>query len=151
MDMGDAVVAGLVAHIIGGADVGVDAEDAADSQSTCFFHPTHRWQGYGFRNVTPSMPRLSASFGTVRCHLGAPFIGPARNTVSPVFSGRGVGDLMTGFIGRYSIIVLRNKAENNFKGKQKYVFNMGWAKKMEVRFSLHCHILSKIIAIFIAI
>lgn len=85
MDMGDAVVAGLVAHIIGGADVRVDA------QSTCVFLLTHRWQGYGFRNVMQSMPRLSASFGTVRCHLGAPFIGPARKTVSVFFSGKGWG------------------------------------------------------------
>lgn len=116
MDMGDAVVAGLVAHIIGGADVGVDAQDAADSQSTCFFQPTHRWQGYGFRNVTPSMPRLSASFGTVRCHLGAPYIGPARKTVKQVFSGRGVGDLMTEFIEGGFLNVRKMKIKIALKG-----------------------------------
>ncbi len=53
--------------------------------------------------MMPSMPRLSASFGTVRCHLGAPFIGPARKTVRLLFTGIGVGDLMTTFIGWYSL------------------------------------------------
>ena len=42
----------------------------------------------------PLIPISSASLGTVRCHLGAPFIGPARKTVKPSLT-TGTGDLMT--------------------------------------------------------